>query len=150
MNSKRGLAFFLVVSIGLGQFPFAASPQSPPPPAGVTQEGRTVVLDDIVFGFNEASLDPEATELVEWLVLYLVRNPDKKVIISGHTDVSGPDAYNTYLSKQRAHAVSTVLTKAGIGRERILLRWFGEKQPLGDNAKLSSRVKSRRVEIEIQ
>lgn len=140
---------WFLVSLSLFSSPVAAEPPTKPPP-GVSEKGRTVVLDDIVFDFDKASLKPEYNEILEWLVLYLVQNPENKVIISGHTDTTGPDAYNTYLSKQRAYAVSRVLTNAGIGRERILLRWFGEGKPLGDNAVLSNRVRSRRVEIEIQ
>lgn len=147
---RNYLAVWMMVCLAAVSVTFAADSPDAAVPAGVNQKGRTVVLDDIVFGFDEASLKPESGEILEWLVLYLVKNPEKKVVISGHTDVTGPDAYNTYLSKKRAHAVSQVLTKAGITRDRILLRWFGEKQPIGDNARMSSRVKSRRVEIEIQ
>lgn len=137
--------FVLSISVCL-----AAEPETAPLPSGVLEQGRTVVLDDIVFDFDQASLKPEYNEILEWLALYLVQNPDRKVIISGHTDSTGPNAYNTYLSKKRAHAVSEVLSGAGIARERIMLRWFGEGKLLGDNAVLSNRVKSRRVEIEIQ
>lgn len=137
--------FLLSTSISL-----AAEPETAPRPAGVSEQGRTLVLDDIVFDFDQASLKPEYNEILEWLALYLVQNPERKVVISGHTDSTGPNAYNTYLSKKRAYAVSQVLADAGIANERILLRWFGEEQLLGDNAVLSNRVKSRRVEIEIQ
>jgi len=148
--SKVCLAIWLTACLAVVQVTFAAEAASPTLPSGVNQKGRTVVLDDIVFDFDDTSVKPNSSKILEWLVLYLVKNPQKKVIISGHTDASGPDAYNTYLSKKRAHAVSKALTSAGIGRERILLRWFGEEKPLGDNAQVSNRVKSRRVEIEIQ
>jgi len=143
------LVFWLLLSASF-VVPSSAAPQTSQAPAGVSEQGRTVVLDDIVFDFDQVSLKPEYSEILEWLALYLIKNPERKAVISGHTDSTGPDAYNTYLSKKRAYAVSQVLSDAGIARERIMLRWFGEGQPLGDNARLSNRVKSRRVEIEIQ
>lgn len=50
----------------------------------------------------------------------------QEVIVGGHTDSSGNAALNTALSKQRAIEVTAALVKAGVPRERIVTRYFGE------------------------
>ena len=53
------------------------------------------------------------------------------------------------LSKNRAYAVTNYLVQKGISQGRLTTNWFGETQPLHDNATAEGRAKNRRVNIAI-
>jgi OOP family OmpA-OmpF porin len=57
------------------------------------------------------------------------QNGGQEIILAGHTDRSGSKELNTQLSKDRAVAVTAALVKAGVPRERIVTRYFGESSP---------------------
>lgn len=148
----KGLLFFLTLSLLSDLAPGYAQGTPPAKPIAANsdaEQGRTVVLDDIFFGFDKVDVKPEQEKVLEWLVLHLVKNPDKKVLIEGHTDSLGPDNYNRILSQKRAYAVSKVLTNAGIDSDRIRMRWFGETQPQSEEDTSEGRAKNRRVEIKV-
>jgi outer membrane protein OmpA-like peptidoglycan-associated protein len=61
-----------------------------------------------------------------------------KVIVVGHTDTSGSDAYNNRLSERRAKAVADALVGAGVAQGSMAVDWKGESQPAvqtGDGVK---------------
>ena len=141
------LVLIFQVQLGPGQAQDAKPAMNTP--AADAEQGRTIVLDDIFFGFDEVNIKPEQEQVLEWLVLHLVKNPEKRVLIEGHTDSLGPDNYNRILSQKRAYAVSAVLTNAGIEKDRIRMRWFGETQPQSEEDTAEGRAKNRRVEIKV-
>jgi len=53
------------------------------------------------------------------------------------------------LSKNRANAVTNYLTQSSVNAGRLTTNWFGETQPLHDNATAEGRAKNRRVNIAI-
>ena len=71
------------------------------------------------------------------------------VIAVGHTDSTGPEAYNQGLSVRRAEAVKAYLVSKGIEANRVYTEGKGEKQPVADNRTRDGRAKNRRVEIEV-
>ena len=82
-------------------------------------------------------------------VQFLKSNPELNVEIGGHTDSLGTDAYNLQLSQQRAESVMRFLSSAGIGRERMKARGYGEAQPVADNASEEGQANNRRVEMRV-
>mgnify|MGYP000877739256 CR=1 FL=1 len=66
-----------------------------------------------------------------------------------HTDSSGADEYNMTLSKNRANSVTTFMTSKGLDTARFTTKWFGEEQPIADNATPEGRAKNRRVNLAI-
>lgn len=71
------------------------------------------------------------------------------VIAVGHTDSTGPAAYNQKLSVRRAEAVKAYLVSKGIEQNRVYTEGKGETQPVASNATRQGRAQNRRVEIEV-
>ena len=70
-----------------------------------------------------------------------------QVVIEGHTDSMGDDAYNLNLSRDRAFAIRQALVAEGIPASRISTQGFGEALPVASNSTSTGRQKNRRVEI---
>ena len=77
---------------------------------------------------------------------FLQRHPDISIRVEGHTDDSGPAAYNKSLSQRRADAVRTVLIEQyNIDGSRVEAVGVGEEDPIADNSTLPGRKQNRRV-----
>ncbi|MCK5524141.1 MAG: OmpA family protein [Thiomargarita sp.] len=73
---------------------------------------------------------------------------DAQIVIVGHTDDSGTEAYNLNLSEQRARSVKAFLVSASdIAENRLTIKAFGESQPIETNVTESGRMKNSRVEF---
>ena len=88
---------------------------------------------------------PSLTELAD----VLVKRPEWKLQIAGHTDNVGNDQQNLILSKKRAESVKRFMESKGIDAERLSVLYFGETQPIADNDTPEGRQKNRRVEMTI-
>lgn len=124
------------------------------PGAEVTRvgEGIDVVFDEtsgVYFDTNKHDINAKSKENLHKLVSIFKEYPDTNIIIEGHTDSSGNDAYNLELSKKRANAVTDYIVSDGISRSRITTYFHGETLPKYDNATAEGRAKNRRVEFGI-
>src|SRR6201995_3580856 len=79
-----------------------------------TDRGVVVTLGDVLFDTGQATLKPGADLARNRLATYLSQNPNTKVLVEGHTDSRGSDAYNDALSERRANAVAPALESRGI------------------------------------
>jgi len=114
-----------------------------------TSRGMVVTLEDVLFEVNGSELQPGAqTELLR-LADYLNRNPDRKILIEGHTDNSGTSEYNLQLSQLRAQSVESYLLASGVSPDRIRAIGYGETRPEAPNDSATGRQQNRRVEIVI-
>ena len=109
----------------------------------------TIVMNNIFFDFDQATLKKESYPELDRLKLFLVENTKVRVSIAGHTDSTGPDSYNLGLSNRRAQAVVNYLVKNNIDKGRVLVEFFGETKPAESNASVEGRRKNRRVEFTI-
>ncbi|HEY7495042.1 MAG TPA: OmpA family protein [Candidatus Tectomicrobia bacterium] len=114
-----------------------------------TERGLVLTLGDVLFEFNRADLKPGTMQKLYPLVTFLQENPTRNVVIEGHTDNIGSDAYNQELSQQRADAVRGFLIQNGIGAERITAQGRGKSYPVASNDTEVGRQQNRRVEITI-
>ncbi|MBK6947244.1 MAG: OmpA family protein [Haliscomenobacter sp.] len=104
-------------------------------------------LFSIYFGGGSYYIDPEQTEaLYEWLD-GIPGLEDHEISIHGHTDDIGGKEYNQVLSQFRSEQAFQKLIEKGIPKEQILLKDFGELNPLYDNNTWEGRRKNRRVDI---
>ncbi len=111
--------------------------------------GSKIILKNIFFDFDKATLRPESTNELERLTKLLNDIPTLKIEISGHTDSKGADEYNKSLSNNRAKAVLDYLVKAGISVGRLISIGFGEEQPIASNDTDEGRQLNRRTEFKI-
>ncbi len=113
-------------------------------------EGIHVIFDDksgVNFGLNSAQLTTEAKINLDKIAEVFLEFPDTELMLEGHTDSSGDDAYNMKLSIDRANSVAKYLQSKGVTASRMSSKGFGETAPRFDNATKEGQVKNRRVEI---
>jgi outer membrane protein OmpA-like peptidoglycan-associated protein len=115
-----------------------------------TERGIVLTLGDVLFSTGKTELLPGAMTTIEKLASFLAEYPDKTVLVEGHTDNVGSDAYNQDLSERRAISVKNALMQAGVDGARIDTIGLGETQPITDNSTSAGRLKNRRVEIVIR
>jgi outer membrane protein OmpA-like peptidoglycan-associated protein len=114
-----------------------------------TDRGVVIPVEDVLFAFDSAELKPEAAGHLFRLVNLLKEYPERELLIEGHTDSVGSDAYNLGLSQRRADSVYAFLTRGGISPARVATRGYGEAFPVASNATTVGRQENRRVEVVI-
>ena len=115
-------------------------------------DGIVVTFDEnsgVYFDTNKYNINEASETLLNKLAGILMEYPDTNVIVVGHTDSTGADAYNMTLSQNRAFAVTNYFTSKGLISTRFTTNWFGEEQPIADNSTAEGRSKNRRVNIAI-
>ena len=75
-------------------------------------------------------------------------NRTETVLVTGHTDSTGPAAYNDGLSLRRAEAVVTYLKSIGV-EATLVAEGKGESDPVADNSTKEGRADNRRVVIDV-
>ena len=120
-------------------------------PVERTPEGAIVVKmpGDLLFATNSATLSPQSVDEVTKVADVLVKYPENRIQVSGHTDSTGSDEYNKQLSLKRADAVAQVLLGRGVKPAQIATAGAGEIQPVESNATPEGRAKNRRVQLHI-
>lgn len=142
------------------------NPISPTGGGGVTEDRVQEMIDEALskYGLNESK-----NSVAEWflpmihfgtdsysikysdygtlasIARMLKSNAEMRIVVTGFTDQSGPEAYNENLSYQRARAIIDHLTNNhGIGRGRLVLQWKGQESALVPS---TSSYMNRRVEF---
>ena len=93
-------------------------------------------------------LDSQSRTSLEEVANMLAGDPHLYLVLEGHTDDSGPEAYNLDLSGRRSLAVRDVLSnELGVSPERLKVTALGSAEPLEPNSSVTGRAHSRRVEI---
>ncbi len=113
--------------------------------------GPVFMPSDVLFGYNESFLRPEAIISLEKLGELIRRNPDARFRIEGHTDSFGGADYNAQLSLARADSVKRWLAETmSIDPTRIDTRGLGSTRPLAPaTGTVEEQQLNRRVEIVI-
>jgi outer membrane protein OmpA-like peptidoglycan-associated protein len=105
--------------------------------------------DHLKFEFDKADLRPEDRELLSRIAGILMTATDTTIVVNGHTDDVGSDAYNQKLSEKRAEAVRDYLIKAGLRADILSVNGYGKSLPLVPGTSEEARAKNRRVELGI-
>ena len=130
------------------------------PGAQVTrvEEGINVTFDEnnpdgskagVFFATNQYNITPNSKLALDKMVKIFGQYPETNILIEGHTDDVGTDAYNMSLSQKRAEAVGNYLKNAGVASNRFTIKWYGESQPKVPNTTDENRAQNRRVEFAI-
>ena len=88
-----------------------------------------VLVDNIFFEFDKATLLPASTKALDSLVTLLNDNPNITIELAAHTDYKGSDSYNKQLSQRRAEQVVKYLISKGIAPDRLTPVGYGEEKP---------------------
>lgn len=98
-----------------------------------------VLIDNIFYAFDKATLLPESKNALDSLVLMLNENPNITIELSAHTDYRGAEAYNKTLSQKRAESVVRYLIDHGIAADRLTAVGYGEEKPKMIRRKVAER-----------
>ena len=106
-------------------------------------------FDNLEFETGKAVIKQESLPSLTELAEVLVKKPEWKLQIAGHTDNVGNEQNNLVLSKKRSEAVRDFMISQGIVTERLSALYFGETQPKATNDTKEGRQTNRRVEMTI-
>lgn len=130
-----------------------------PPDAEVDETGCTrieagleagrLVLHNIYFDHDRANIRTESRPVLNELGQALVQRPNFRIEIQGHTDSSGPEAYNQQLSERRAQSVRDYLIAnfPNLDPGMFVVQGYGEARPIASNRTAEGRQENRRVEF---
>jgi len=96
-----------------------------------------VLIDNIFYDFDKATLRPESMASLDELIKLLNENPNVTIELSAHCDYRGPSAYNKTLSQKRAESVVTYLIDHGIAKDRLSPVGYGKEKPKTIKKKLT-------------
>lgn len=111
-------------------------------------ERKNFQFEPIYFDYDKADIRPEYEAFLKRIVYVINSHPDLRVRVTGNTDADGSDAYNDGLSERRAQAIIDFFVKAGLRRDRIVIDFKGEKNPVSDNKSAEGKQLNRRVDFE--
>jgi len=113
-------------------------------------EGLVVTFDSgLLYDFDSSQIRAEAGRNLQALAASLKDYPDTEILIVGHTDSEGTDAYNQDLSLRRADAASGYLGREGVAYSRMHTAGRGEAEAVSTNETDAGRQLNRRIEIAI-
>ena len=98
-----------------------------------------VLIDNIFYDFDKATLRPESAKALDELVKLLEENPNVTIELSAHTDYRGSAEYNKRLSQRRAESVINYLIEHGIAKDRLTPVGYGKEQPKTIRRKLTEK-----------
>jgi outer membrane protein OmpA-like peptidoglycan-associated protein len=111
------------------------------------KRGLIISLSDILFDTGKATLLPGTQSKLTQLAKILSTYTDRKIVVEGHTDNVGGDAFNLQLSEARAESVRNALIENGVSPDLISAVGFGKAKPVASNETASGRQQNRRVEV---
>jgi peptidoglycan-associated lipoprotein len=85
--------------------------------------------EDVYFNFDDATLTPEAIEVLNQKAAWLKENAGASVTVEGHCDERGTNEYNIALGERRAQSIVSFLANAGIGADQMKAVSYGEEKP---------------------
>lgn len=113
-------------------------------------EGIEVTFESgLLFDFDSDRIRPDAAKNFQELANSLKKYGNSNLLIVGHTDSQGDDAYNMNLSLRRANSASAYLQSLGVPGSRISTAGRGESEPVATNDTDAGRQLNRRVEVAI-
>ena len=98
-----------------------------------------VLIDNIFYDFDKATLTPASTKSLDELVGLLKENPNVTIELSAHCDYKGNAEYNKRLSQRRAQSVVNYLIAHGIEKERLTPVGYGKERPKKVRKKLTEK-----------
>jgi outer membrane protein OmpA-like peptidoglycan-associated protein len=139
---NNNIMAMLSLSYKFGQPEMAA----PPPPAPAVAPPSFMVF----FDWDRSNLSQQALNTIKQAAAAFKSKGNARITATGHTDTSGPEAYNMALSLRRANAVKDALVREGVPAQAITVIGRGESNPLVPTGDGVREPQNRRVEIVVQ
>ena len=98
-----------------------------------------VLIDNIFYDFDKATLTPASTQALDKLVALLKENSHVTIELSAHCDYKGNSEYNKRLSQRRAQSVVDYLIAHGIEKDRLTPVGYGKERPKAIRRKLTEQ-----------
>ena len=108
-----------------------------------------LVLQNIHFEFDKATLTPEARAILKKIGAWLLKHPNVVILIEGHCDERGSNEYNLALGERRAASAKAYLVSMGVSPDRIKTISYGEERPLDPRHNEEAWAKNRRDEFKV-
>ncbi len=108
---------------------------------------KLYIPSDVSFPVGRADIQPNFRPILDNFAQGMVRNPQARVTIVGHTDSTGTDAINNPLSVNRAASVRDYMVARGVPVSSVSIDGRGAREPIATNATAEGRARNRRVEI---
>ena len=115
--------------------------------SGANADGPANVARIIYFDFDSYSIKPEFQSLIEAHSRFLKANPNRKVVIEGHTDERGGREYNLALGQRRAEAVRRSMGLLGVTDNQVEAVSFGKEKPAAQGSDEAAMAQNRRAEV---
>lgn len=106
-----------------------------------------IMPGNITFSSSSANINGDFYSVLNSVALVLNEYNSTLVVVAGHTDSDGSEAFNQSLSEQRAASVSAYLRSQDVLSDRLETVGFGERQPIASNSTVEGKKLNRRVEI---
>jgi outer membrane protein OmpA-like peptidoglycan-associated protein len=113
------------------------------------KDKKKLNLSNVLFDANSSELLSDSFPILNQIADFLRENPETKIKITGHTDLTGDSSLNKILSLERAESVRSYLTTKGIDRKRMIADGKGSTQPLINNLEPESNRLNRRTEFQV-
>ncbi len=127
----------------------AAAKAGPATNAPLNNQERTALRAAIYFDLDESVLTQESRTSVEAKAAVLLRHPDMRIRITGHTDSQGSDEYNLALGLRRAAETKRYLAALGVDDGRMEIVTMGEERPAVEGHTQEAYALNRRCEFEV-
>jgi len=116
----------------------------------ITDEGITISISNIQFLANSTELPEKEKQTVAEIAKILSAIPGRKILVAGHTALSGTKRQRLGTSRERAQSVADYLVFLGARKtDEIIVMGYGSEKPIADNKTAEGMALNRRVEITI-
>ena len=111
------------------------------------KELQNFAFQPIYFDYDQAIIRPEFEEYLKELIRMVKSHSDLRIEITGHTDSDGSDNYNLNLSKRRSEALLLFFEQNGLAKDRVVMKYKGEKEPIDQSQTPLGKQRNRRVDF---
>lgn len=111
------------------------------------QELLNFTFEPIYFDYDQATIRTEYQAYLKELIRMVKSHSDLRIEITGHTDADGSDKYNLALSRKRSEALLSFFAQNGLPKDRVVVRYKGEKEPVDQNKTDEGKQRNRRVDF---
>lgn len=107
----------------------------------------SLLVQTIYFDYDSITINAQGEAALNTHAEFLSLNPNKILIVEGHTDEQGTREYNLALGERRSMSIANFLIASGISKEQLDIRSYGEENPVSLDRNESAWQLNRRVEL---